>query len=47
MARLCGERWPQLKVYPIWRPLAEPSLTPSEDFHAICHEKIPAELYEM
>ena len=47
MAAACRQRWPQAKIYPIWRPFPEePSLDPAEDFGEFCHEKIPAVLYE-
>jgi hypothetical protein len=41
MAATCAERWPGKRVYPIWRPLG-----PAENFEAVCHDRIPGELYE-
>jgi hypothetical protein len=41
MAGICTERWPEVKVYSIWQPLAF-----TADFEAVCHEKIPTSLYE-
>jgi hypothetical protein len=40
MAVNCSERWPGVKVLPIWRPIQ-----PAEDFAAVCHERIPTALY--
>jgi hypothetical protein len=42
MAVICGERWATLRIYPIWRPV----LAPAEDFEAVCHNRIPMELYD-
>jgi glycosyltransferase involved in cell wall biosynthesis len=42
MARVCGERWPNLKVYSIWRPLNSSSAIPAENFESICQENVPA-----
>jgi hypothetical protein len=38
MAAICASRWPELRVEPIWRPLVAAE--------AVCHERIPSELYE-
>jgi hypothetical protein len=43
MAAFCRKRWPHAKVYPIWRPAQQAA----EDFEAVCHDRIPTELYEI
>ena len=40
MAVACSERWPGIRIFPIWRPIQ-----PSEDYKAVCHERIPTALY--
>lgn len=48
MAAACSERWPELKVYSIWRPLPDPShVGPVENFEAVCHDRIPNSLWEL
>lgn len=48
MAAASRQRWPQAKIYPIWRPLPEESsFDPAEDFGKFCQEKIPTALYEL
>lgn len=42
MAGICAERWPEVKVCPIWQPLAS-----AADFEAVCYEKIPTGLYKL
>jgi ubiquinone/menaquinone biosynthesis C-methylase UbiE/glycosyltransferase involved in cell wall biosynthesis len=45
MAVSCRDRWPQSKVYPIWKPLHQAQ--PATEFETSCQAKIPTELYEL
>jgi hypothetical protein len=46
MAAICSDRWPSLPVFPIWRPFQPDGRAPDEDFEAVCHDRIPTELYD-
>ena len=46
MAQTCSVRWPEIRIYPIWRPVLEPEYTDlTEGFEALCQQTIPASLY--
>jgi hypothetical protein len=46
MAYTCCERWPETRIYPIWRPVLEPEyMDLTEGFEALCQQTIPASLY--
>jgi len=45
MAAICNDRWPETRVYPIWRPIQQASRPAVEDFSALCKERIPPTLF--